>query len=210
MKEDEDLKSIIAFTVGYMLKVLKNKKDISDVRNEFNSIRHGNYNEFLKLIDAELPIFVLGGEGKAPQVFGKGNKDEEIVLLANECDMIQLISSANAMRTFLKKCFLKHGNFEDPDIKDSVYNKLAIFEIRIRVHASNYGLITINDTLESIINKLCEKLEFNSDILDKLHKGRRFLNKVKHNKSNYYLWSKNLTEFEIAYDILTEKEIRLI
>lgn len=205
----EDHETIIAFTIGYMLKVLKNQKNISDVKFEFNSIRHGNYNEFIRLIDVELPILVIGGDIE-PVVIGEGQRSDEINFLKNECDMIQLIASANAMKTFLEKCHLKYGDIIDNDIEDITYRKLAIFEIRIRVHASNHKLIEKGDTLEKIIDKLCKKLDLDESIQQDLHIGRRYLNNVKHNGKENSSWNEKLPIFLKAYDILTSKRIKLI
>jgi len=205
----EDHETIIAFTIGYMLKVLKNQRDISEVKFEFNSIKHGNYNEFIQLIDAELPLLVIGGDIE-PVVIGEGHRSEEIIFLRNECDMIQLIASANAMKTFLEKCYLKYGNIIDADIEEITYRKLAIFEIRIRVHASNHKLIVEGDTLEKIIDKLCEKLDLNQSIQKDLHDGRRYLNKVKHIGKEDSSWDEKLPIFLKAYDHLTSKRIRLL
>ncbi|WP_274474511.1 hypothetical protein [Mangrovimonas aestuarii] len=209
-KKDKDLELIIADTVGYMLKVLKNKKNISDVRFEFNSIKHGNFNEFIQLIDSDLPIFVVGGLGKETKVYGEGNRLEEIKHLKNECNFVQMLSSANALKIFSKECFIKFGSIQDDHIPNTAYKKLAIFEIRIRVHASNHGLITEDDKLESIINKLCEKLDFSETSIMDIHNGRKYLNKVKHHKKNNFPWQERLPEFLKAYDTLTEKKIRLL
>lgn len=42
---------VIGEVIGYMLLVLKSGKDISQFKSEFNAIRHGNYDDFIKLIN---------------------------------------------------------------------------------------------------------------------------------------------------------------
>lgn len=41
---------VYALAIGYMLRVIKNGKDISPFKNEFNCIKHGNYRKFIDLI----------------------------------------------------------------------------------------------------------------------------------------------------------------
>lgn len=206
---ENDLDTIVAYTVGYMLKVLKNDKDISGERKEFASIRHGNYNEFIQLIGGEIPPMVIGGDIE-PVVLGEGDRNSELNFLKNECDFIQLNAAGPSLKIFLRKCFEKHDNFNDDDITDETYKKLAIFEIRIRTHASNRKLIQPNDTLETIIDKVGEFFNLSTENIQQLHQGRRFLNRVKHNKNTTYDWKANCNEFNKAYDILSQNKIRLI
>ena len=54
---------IIEVAVGYLLKVLKNQKRITEYKNEFNAIKHSDYKTFLSLIDGEIPPMVIYNGG---------------------------------------------------------------------------------------------------------------------------------------------------
>lgn len=207
MKDEE---TVIAHTVGYMLKMIKNNKDISGGKKEFNCIKHGNYNEFIKLIGSEIPIMVVGGVGIEPTVLGNGDRVNELNFLKGECDFIQLNAAGPSMYSFLNKFLKQHGNFIDNDITNITYKKLAMFEIRIRTHASNRKLIVENDTLITIIEKLSKSINLSNLEIVQLHLGRKFLNTVKHNENPNYDWSANTIEFHKAYDILSNNKIKLI
>ena len=45
--------------VGYMLKLLKNNVNINSHMKEFAAIRHGNYDEFIQLVNGEKPFMVM-------------------------------------------------------------------------------------------------------------------------------------------------------
>lgn len=54
---------IIEVAVGYMLKVLKSKQKITENKDEFNAIKHGNYKIFLNLVGGGIPPMVIYHEG---------------------------------------------------------------------------------------------------------------------------------------------------
>jgi hypothetical protein len=61
MKNEE---LIISIVVGYMLKLLKNNVNITSHLKEFSSIRHGNYDEFIQLVNGEKPPMVMYDNGE--------------------------------------------------------------------------------------------------------------------------------------------------
>ena len=48
-------KLIYDFVVGYMLKVIKSKAPIHDFCKQFNAIKHGDYVEFIDLLNVGIP-----------------------------------------------------------------------------------------------------------------------------------------------------------
>ena len=53
----------IEVAVGYMLKVLKTNQKITEFKDEFNAIKHGDYKSFLSLIEGEIPSMVIYNGG---------------------------------------------------------------------------------------------------------------------------------------------------
>ena len=66
---------IIEVAVGYALKVLNNQKRITEYKNEFNAIKHGDYKSFLSLIEGEIPSMVIYNRGKIRYDENKPNYD---------------------------------------------------------------------------------------------------------------------------------------
>jgi hypothetical protein len=54
----------IEVVVGYMLKVLKTNQKVTEFKDEFNAIKHGDYKTFLSLIGGEIPPMVIYNNGR--------------------------------------------------------------------------------------------------------------------------------------------------
>jgi len=67
----------VEIAVGYMLKVLKDRKKITEYKNEFNAIKHGDYKTFLSLIDGEIPPMVIYNNGRIKSEENNPNYDSD-------------------------------------------------------------------------------------------------------------------------------------
>jgi hypothetical protein len=191
----------IAHIVGYMLKVLKNKKQNNKYESEFTSIRHGNYNQFIKLIGVKLSKMIISDNCTI-----KKNPSS----IEGECDFIGLIASGPSLDKFFADVTAEYGIITDADFSDEIYRKLVVFETGIRMHVSNKKLIINGDTLNNIIDKLSTIFPLAENEIKKIHDGRKFLNEIKHHKNDDVSWKQNVLLFEEAYSILEKYKIVII
>lgn len=193
MKKD---KLIINVVVGYMIKVMKNS-DITKFRNEFSAIRHGDYDKFIKLINVEEPEIVAYNAG----IIKTNNFSKE----SGDCDFLMLMASSNALKEFYKKTKSVYGDIIDIEIPDEIYEKLVEFEISLRMHGSNNGINERN--LEETINKICTLKGYGNDVLKRLHKGRDYINYVKHNNKKFKNHVEGMEGFNDSFNCLIENNL---
>jgi hypothetical protein len=191
---------MVEFAVGYMLKVLKNEKRITEYKNEFNAIKHCDYKTFLSLIDSEIPPMVIYNNGR---IRAEENNPKY------DFDFEGLLKSGPSLRIFFKKCFLVYGNIEDPDIPDSIYHKVVVFEIALRMHANNNNLLdkTKQEDLINVISILSKFKNLTQEEEDKLQKARVFTNMVKHFKNQYPSWEIGISYFLDGFSVLEKHKI---
>lgn len=195
-------KLIIGVTVGYMLKVLKSETPVTEYKNEFDAIRHGDYIKFIDLVGGPMP-YLTTYNGDTGMITSGYLPPQE-----NDIGFELLIKTGPSLKIFLLKCLSKFGEIDDLDITDEIYYKLAIFEINLRMHASNYKLITVEDKLEAVIDKLGTFKNIPSGEIEKIHLGRKFLNMIKHKKKYFASWSEGIVAFNAANEILYQYDIR--
>lgn len=207
MKNEE---LIISIVVGYMLKLLRNNVNITSHLKEFASIRHGNYDEFIQLVNGEKPFMVMYDNGE----IRTDNFNQN-----NTCDFGMLIQSGPSLTKFYNEVKSIYGSVIDTDISDDIYKKLVLFEISLRVHANNNNLIqryVIGDkvtetTIENVIDKLSKFKNLSIDEIEKLHNGRLFTNYVKHKKSKKFSsYQDGINYFNDAYDVLLNNQLTII
>ncbi len=193
----------IELSVGYMLKVLKSKQKICEYKNEFNAIKHGDYKSFLSLIGGEIPPMVIYNNGRIRSDEINPNYD---------FDFEGLLKSGPSLRIFLNKCFLVYGNIEDSDIPDSIYHKVVVFEIVLRMHANNYNLLdkSKREDLKDVITILSKFKNLTKEEEDKLQKARVFTNMVKHFKNQYPSWVGGIKHFLEGFEVLEKHRILII
>ena len=193
----------IEVVVGYMLKVLKTNQKLTEFKEEFNAIKHGDYKSFLSLIEGEIPSMVIYKGGKIRYEENNPNYD---------FDFEGLLKSGPSLRIFLKKCFLVYGNIDDPDIPDSIYHKVVVFEIAIRMHAKNHNLLdkTKREYLINVISILSKFKNLTHEEEDKLQKARVFTNMVKHFKNQYSSWSEGIKHFKDGFKVLEKHGILIV
>ena len=188
-------------TVGYMLKVLKSNIEIDDFNEEFKMIRHGNYFEFINSIKGEVPFTV---------VYQKGVITSDNIAREDDFDFLGLFNAAPSLQKFYTNCFSRYGKINDIDIPDSIYGIAALFEISVRMHANNYNLIEPREKLVNTINILSEFKNLTTDEINKLHKGRRFINMIKHFNNQFPSWEEGIEAMKTAYNILKERKLSII
>jgi hypothetical protein len=199
MKNEE---LIISIVVGYMLKLLKNNVNITSHLKEFAAIRHGNYDEFIQLVNGEKPFMVMYDNGE----IRTDNFNQN-----NTCDFGMLIQSGPSLTKFFNDVKSIYGNVNDVDISDDIYKKLVLFEISLRVHANNNNLIVNKETIENVIDKLSKFKNLSSDEIEKLHNGRLFTNYIKHKKSKKFSsYQDGINHFNEAYDVLLKHQLTII
>jgi len=192
-------KLIISVVVGYMLKVLKKGLDTTKFKDEFSAIRHGDYDSFIKLVNVEEPTIVSYNDGKI--------KTNNFSKASGDCDFVMLIVSGPALKEFFNKCKLEYDDKIgiDTEIDDTIYEKLAEFEISLRMHSRNNGIDKRN--LVDVIDMLCFVKVFDDVIKDRLHKGRDYINYIKHGGKKFSNHSDGINKFNDAFSCLIENNL---
>lgn len=190
---------IISVTVGYMLKVLKSGIAIEEQKREFDAIRHGDYVKFINLVGGPMPYILSYHEGVTSSGYLSPQKDD--------IDFALLLKAGPSLKIFLLKCFATFGTIEDLDLSDEIFELLATFEINLRMHASNNRLITVEDRLVSVIDKLGSFKSIPLPEINEIHLGRKFLNMVKHNRNQFQSWSDGVAALQTANKILDKHNL---
>jgi len=127
-------------------------------------------------------------------------------------DFEGLLKSGPSLRIFLNKCFLVYGNIEDYYIPDSIYHKVVVFEIALRMHANNNNLLDKNkqEDLIDIITILSKFKNLTPEEEEKLQKARVFTNMVKHFKNQYPSWVGGIKHFLEGFEVLEKHRILII
>lgn len=194
-------KLIIQVAVGYMLKVLKSDKIIDFQKNEFAAIRHGNYDQFLDLVNGPIPEMV---------VYNSGKIKTSNISQKEDFDFAALIKAGPSLLLFYKSCINHFGKIDDLDIDDETFEKVALFEIGLRMYANNKRLLVENDNLETVIDKISADLKMTYEETSKLHSGRQFLNMIKHKKRKFASWDIGLNAFQSAVFVIDYYRLNVI
>jgi hypothetical protein len=192
---------IIEIAVGYMLKVMKSGRTITKFKDEFAAIRHGDYFDFINQINGPLPFMVTYKNGEV-YIDDKNNSDD--------IDFAGLIKAGNSLKFFYEDCIDHYGEIIDIDITDSIYCKLASFEISLRMHANNNRLIMKGEKFEAIIEKIALYCHLTDTERLSLQLGRRFLNMVKHNKRHFPTWTEGIEYFLNAKKVLDIHKLTIL
>ena len=192
--------TIMEHVVGYMLKVLKSGKAITNYKGEFDAIRHGDYKTFLELIEAPIPTVIKYNAGIVYTDVSNPNYD---------CDFEGLYKSGPSLKKFYHNCHMFYGDIIDSVFDDSIFQKLVVFEIALRMHANNHNLLSKTERTDLIlvIELLCEHHLMSTEETNLIQEGRKFLNKVKHHANRKYSWEDGCLKFEVAFKLLKEKEL---
>jgi hypothetical protein len=190
----------IEVAVGYLLKVLKNGFDTSPFKDEFDAIRHGDYEAIMNLVDCEKPVMVVYHQGVIR--LGENNASYDF-------EFEGLLKAGPALLKLYAACQQYYGYVEDNDLEDCVFQRCALFEIALRMHARNRNLLP-NDSYTSlvdVINLLGSALGMEEAEIQSLHDGRKFINEIKHPKNDNFPWHTEVAKFEKALRILKDYNI---
>lgn len=193
-------KLIFDVVVGYMLKVIKSRNKITKFKNEFNAIKHGDYGCFINLLQIGIPNNVAV------------SIDCEIIptekqLLTKNCDYLLLILSGPSLNEFYLQCKKEYGAIIDNDLTDEDFEKLANFEMVLRMFVNNIFSINGRIDLINLINLLGNDMGIPQDEIEIIQKGREFLNMVKGHKPKFSSYYEGLNYFVRALSILEKYEI---
>jgi hypothetical protein len=126
----------------------------------------------------------------------------------NECEFGKLIAASPSCKIFMDEINERYNSILDSDFSDDVYKKMAIFELAIRMYLTNHNIGNLDDSLNVCINNL---LFITYVDLTKLHNGRKFLNKIKHNNDpNDISWKSDIGLFNESYTILQSYNIMIL
>lgn len=191
---------IIQVAVGYMLKVMKSTKNVDFKKKEFAAIRHGNYDQFLSLVNGPIPEMV---------VYNAGVIKTKNISQKEDFDFAALIKAGPSLLIFHKNCITHYGNFKDSEIDDNTFEKIALFEIGLRMHANNKSLLTEMEKLESVIDKIGLAFNMTDEEIKQLHLGRLFLNMIKHKKMKFETWESGIKAFLSACVIVDKYKLNV-
>lgn len=195
------MRSTVQVAIGYLYKVLKNGKDTSKFKEEFAAIRHGDYETFLDLIGDKIHFIVS---------YNTGAINTDVNIREDDPDFARLIKSGSSLNSFLKKCFHEFGKIHDDHLTEADFERIALFELSLRMHRNNNAPREERIRLENVINHIQRIKNLTDAETAQLHKGRKFLNKIKRPEKMLSDWKSELIIFNSAYAILKQKQLTLI
>ena len=203
--KDEDHKLPISYAVGYMLKVIKSGKRIDKFKDEFNAIKHGDYDMFLDYIKEPEPFMVQWSRGVI--------KTDNFSQRAGDCDFVMMLRAEPSISKFLTTCFAEYGSITDADLPDPIFMKCAAFEISLRNHNNNIrasqNIPWEKKDLVDVIDELCVYRNIPEADKNILQDGRKFLNRIKH-KPSATSWADGVTKFNVAWTVRNKYLIQLV
>ena len=202
--KDEDL--LVSQAVGYMFKVIKAGKNIINFKEQFNAIKHGDYDCFFTLIKEPQPELLF--QWKEGSLKSSGYSQQ-----SGDCDITMLFAIDPSLRKFCVDCFNYYGKINDSDITDLVFSKCAAFEIALRVQSNkekqNRKIHYTKSTLEKTIDELCVYNNIPPNERNILQDGRRFVNMVKGHKSHFTTWHSGILSFELAWSVCGKYQLKI-
>jgi len=181
-----------AVAIGYMLKVIKSGVNLTEFKDEFALIRHGNYSEFVDKVGGKKPFMLIVG---------------------GETAFSRLVEAGPSIKKFYNNCKSVYGDVSGEKFSDIFFENLALFELSIRMRANNYGREEYD--FEKTIDAICEIENITFDERIKLHKGRQFLNLIKHPdeqklEKKFGDWKSGAQVFMECDEILEKYAIKII
>lgn len=204
MEQMQEEKPLL-ITIGYMLKVMKNGLDYSNFKAEFDHIRHGNYDAFIEKVKViKTPIIAL----YAPEEL----IDKELSH-KNFGHWMGMFLAIPSVVNFCVRCKNHFGIVSDKNLPDVVFIEVAFFETVIRMHADLLKKVDDRATFEKIIDALFKNINASDEEIKSLHRGRDFLNDIKHNaekkyKRKFSSWEEGYKFFKISLEILEKYNLK--
>ena len=182
--------------VGYMLKIIKSGVKITRFKNKFNAIKHGDYVCFIELLEVGIPDDIIVNK------IGEGIIPTEKQLEQKNVDFLFLLLASKSLIRFYQDCFSEYGEIIDEDLTDEDFEKLANFEMVLRMFYNNTfsynGRIDLIDIIDAYLaHKGISKYE-----IEMVQVGRTFLNMVKGHKANFHNYKQGLIEFNESLKVL--------
>ncbi|MFA9290125.1 MAG: hypothetical protein ACEQSF_02735 [Solirubrobacteraceae bacterium] len=139
-------------------------------------------------------------------------KDGELIptekqLEIKNCDFGLLLLASPSLANFFLKCTKKYDFIDDGTLTDDDFERLANFEMVLRMYINNILNIERRVRLEEIINFLGHEFKMNVEEILILQKGRRFLNMIKGHKSKFNNFEEGFRSFTEALNILDKYKI---
>ncbi len=86
---------------------------------------------------------------------------------------------------------------------------ISSFRISVRMNANNNKLLIERELLIDVIIKLCRFQNLSEAETEKLQKGRKFLNQIKHQNNKFRTWPVEISDFEIAFEIMKKYQLNV-
>ena len=99
--KDEGL--LVSQSVGYMFKVIKARKDIINFKEQFNAIKHGDYDRFFALVKEPQPELVF--QWREGSIKNSGYSQQ-----SGDCDITILFAIDPSLRKFAIDCFNSYSH----------------------------------------------------------------------------------------------------
>lgn len=196
-------KLIYDFVVGYMLKVIKSKAPIHDFCKQFNAIKHGDYVEFIDLLNVGIPDDIVVYK------IGQGIIETKDQLSLRNVDFAFLLLASTSLKKFYHDCHSAFGDIIDEHLTDNDFEKLANFEMLIRMFYNKEHSYDGRKKLYDIINEYFKDKEISNEDLEILQNARKFLNMVKGHKAHFRNYKEGLIEFDKSLKVLEKYNIIL-
>ncbi len=180
-----------------MYKVQKNKLDTSIFRNEFASIRHGNYFQFFNQIQKEIDFIVT---------YENGQIKTDTKVEKNDITFVALNKVGECLKDFYQRIFNYYGELKDKDLSDGDFQRAAYFELSIRMHSNEKRLPSEEIKFVDVI----ESLELTQNEKNILHQGRKFINYIKRPEKMKGQWKNELNSFNEAFELMETKKLTII
>lgn len=192
------MRTIAQVVLGYMYKVMKNGMDTKPFSSEFAAIRHGDYEDFVNQIGKPIDFIVS---------YSGGHINTDTSIRDDDSDFGRLLKSGESLMEFYKKCKNSYGQIVDNDVPDEIYERVALFELSIRMHKNNSGRDEDRVNLIDMIDTLGEIKGLSEADIHTLQEGRKFLNYVKRPDNLKYTWEEGIQKFNDAYDVLERNRL---
>jgi hypothetical protein len=199
----ENEKLIYDKVVGYVLKVIKSGVNISEFKDSFNAIKHGDYVCFIELLNTSIP------ENISVNKIGKGKISLDEQLKQKNVDFLFLLLSSKSLMKFYQECYLIYGEIIDNDLTDNDFENLANFEMVLRMFFNNEFSYDKRVTLIDIINVYLNHIGASKAEIRKVQEGRTFLNMVKGHKAKFKSYREGLFLFNESLEVLKKYKVEL-
>ena len=208
--KDEDLP--ISQLVGYMLKIIKSERHISDFfKDRFNAIKHGDYDCFFDYIREVQNDYAIQWKAGV-------TKDIDFSQHSGDCDILMLHKIEPSIGIFFKSCYGEFQDHFDSDVSDLIYRKCAAFEISIKgqnnKQRQDRNLSYTNESLKKTIDEVCVYMKITDADEELLQNGRKFVNMVKRHRRKsgmefFSSWSVGVAAFEQAWSVCDKYALKL-